>query len=101
MARKKYDITAIIYDKKGNVLSVGKNDYLKTHPAQKRFSVAANEPEKLFLHAETLAIIRCKALNKAHSILITRVNNKGVVEAIQPCHICAGALKAVGIHKIL
>ena len=34
----KHKITAIIYDKKGRVLSIGQNSYIKTHPYQAKIA---------------------------------------------------------------
>ena len=55
---KKYSITAIIYDRRGAVLSLGKNSYHKTHPLQAHYAAVAGEPHKMFLHAEIDAIIQ-------------------------------------------
>jgi hypothetical protein len=32
--KTRHELTAVIYDRKGNVLSIGKNSYIKTHPLQ-------------------------------------------------------------------
>ena len=60
---KKYAVTAIIYDRKGNVLSMGNNSYIKTHPMQAKYANQVNEPHKVFLHAEIHAIIKCKDID--------------------------------------
>lgn len=98
--RQQQNITAIIYDKKGRVLSIGKNSYVKTHPMQAAYAVKAGLPEKQFLHAELAAIIKCKDLSKAHSILVTRVSKSGNFANAKPCPICAMALKEAGIKNI-
>ena len=94
-----YKLTAIIYDKKGRVLSIGENNYIKTHPYQAKLAKAAGleYQEKVFLHAEVSAIIRCKDLSKAHRILVTRVGKSGKLLLAKPCKICESAIKAAGI----
>jgi deoxycytidylate deaminase len=97
---KKYNITAIIYDKRDRVLSIGQNDYLKTHPFQKAHAEKVGEPYKQFLHAEISAIIRCSNLKKAHRISIFRFNNDGTSALAKPCAVCLSAIKEAGITII-
>lgn len=98
--RQQQNITAIIYDKKGRILSIGKNSYVKTHPMQAAYASKAGLPEKQFLHAELAAIIKCKDLSKAHSILVTRVNKSGNFANAKPCPICNLAIKEADIKNI-
>ena len=101
MTRKQtQDITAIIYDKKGRVLSIGKNSYIKTHPKQAMHAARVGRPEKVFLHAEMDAIIRCKDLSKAHKIFVSRISRKGKYVNAKPCPICQDALKDAGIGEV-
>lgn len=98
---KKHDLTAIIYDKKGRVLSIGKNNYVKTHPMQKEYATKVGEPYKEFLHAEISAIIKCKNLNRAHKISVFRFNRNGKPALAKPCNVCMSAIGASGIKKIV
>ena len=100
MSKTRQNITAIIYNKRGDVLSIGKNDYIKTHPMQAHHAKLVGEAYKVYLHAEVAAIIRCKDLSKAHRILITRTGNDGKTMLAAPCAICLSALKAAGIFNI-
>ncbi len=93
-------ITAVIKDRKGRVLSIGQNSYVKTHPLQKKYAEVHGLIHKIFLHAEMSAIVRCKDLEKAHSIYITRFNKKGQAILAAPCPLCASAIEAAGIKKI-
>ena len=52
-AKKQQDVTAIIYDKRGRILSIGKNSYVKTHPLQARYATEVGLCEQVFLHAST------------------------------------------------
>ena len=96
----KQNITAVIYDRKGKVLSIGKNSYVKTHPLQAKHAHRVGLPNKLFLHAEVSAIIKCKDLSKAHRILITRIGKTGNPLLAKPCPICESAIKHTGIKIV-
>jgi len=87
---KKHILTAIIYDKKGRILSIGQNNYVKTHPLQKKYAEQAGEPHKEYLHAEVAAIVKCKDLSKAYKISIFRFNSEGKPGLAKPCSICEG-----------
>ena len=97
---KKQDITAIIKDKRGRVLSVGKNSYVKTHPLQAKHSKRVGLPDKVFLHAELQAVIKCKDLSKAYKIEVYRFNNKGEEMLAKPCRICASAIANTPIKVV-
>lgn len=98
--RQIQNITAIIFDKKGKVLSVGKNSYVKTHPKQARHAYRVGLPEKIFLHAEMDAIIRCRDLSRAHKIVVTRITKKGNYGNAEPCPVCYSAIKEAGIREV-
>jgi tRNA(Arg) A34 adenosine deaminase TadA len=100
MARKRPAIKAVIYDRKGRVLSIGYNSYVKTHPMQARLAMAAGEPDRTFLHAEVHAIVRCRDLQKAHRIFVSRWDSQGRPKLAKPCTICQSAIKAAGIKHI-
>ena len=93
-------ITAVIYDRRGKVLSIGQNSYLKTHTTQAKWAIKAGYPEKQFLHAEIHAIIRCKDLTKAHRIFVARYNKQGEAGLAMPCPVCMTAIRASGIKHI-
>ena len=95
----KYLITAEIYDRKGNLLSSGKNSYTKTHPLQKMYAVKANQPQKQYLHAEIAALIKCRSLD-AYKIVIKRVDKLGNTKLAAPCEVCQLAIKEAGIKVV-
>ena len=97
---KKYQVTAIIYDKRGQVLSLGKNSYVKTHPLQAHHAQQAGEPHKVYLHAEIDAIIKCKDINKAHKLVVFRFREDGSPALASPCKVCKQALKHTPIKVI-
>lgn len=95
-----HQITALIYDRKGKVLSVGQNSYIKTHPLQAKHATMVGQPEKQFLHAEIHAIIRCRDLKRAHKIFVARYNKHGDPVLAKPCEVCMSAIRASGIKHI-
>lgn len=86
-------ITAIIYDKKGNILSIGKNSYVKTHTLQAHYAKKVGQPDRQFLHAEIHALARCKSLKSAHRIMVSRFGRGGEARLAKPCKICLTALQ--------
>ena len=95
-----HQITAIIYDKRGRVLSVGQNSYVKTHPLQKRHAERVGLPVKEFLHAEIHAITKCSDLTKAHKISVFRYSKDGKPALAKPCKVCQSAIDAAGIKVV-
>jgi tRNA(Arg) A34 adenosine deaminase TadA len=100
VSKQRFDITAIIYDKRGRVLSIGKNSYVKTHPLQHYHSCKVGLPDKQFLHAEIHAIARCKKLERAHRIVVTRFDKQGKPKNAKPCPVCESAILASGIKHV-
>ena len=96
----KQEITAVIYDRKGRVLSIGQNSYVKTHTLQAKHAEKVGLPDKQYLHAEIHAITKCKDLSKAHKILVTRYGKTGKPLLAKPCPVCVSAIEAVGIKVV-
>lgn len=97
---QRQSITAIIYDKRGRILSIGKNSYVKTHPLQAKFARGCKEEHKIYLHAEIHAITRCMDLDRAHKMLVTRYNKHGEPMNAAPCPICQAAIKQTKIKIV-
>lgn len=98
--RQTQNITATIFDKKGRVISVGKNSYVKTHPKQAHHAKKVGLDHKVFLHAELDAIIRCRDLSRAHKILVTRITRSGKYGNAKPCPVCESAIQEAGIKNV-
>lgn len=94
------NITAVIYDKRGMVLGVGKNSYVKTHTYMAKIAASVGLPEKQYLHAEMDAILRCKNTKKAHRIAVFRVMKDGTFGNAKPCPVCTKAISLAGIKII-
>jgi tRNA(Arg) A34 adenosine deaminase TadA len=95
-----HSLTAIIKDKRGNILAIGKNSYTKTHPYQAKCAKEVGLPEKVYLHAEIAAILSCNDLSKAHSIHIYRQGKSGLWLNAKPCPICQSAIDKTPIKKV-
>ena len=93
-------LTAVIYDKRGKVISVGQNSYVKTHPLQAKHAAKVGTPDKKFLHAEIHAIVRCRDLDRAHKIVVSRWDKKGRPALAKPCPVCMSAIEAAGIEIV-
>lgn len=94
------NITAIIYNRRGIPISIGKNSYVKSHTMQAKYAKIVGLSEKIFLHAEISAIVKCKDLSKAHSIFISRFSKDGSPLVAKPCKICCEAIKQAGIKIV-
>ena len=99
-SKQQQNITAIIYDRRGRILSIGKNSYIKTHTLQAKHAKKVGLPEKQFLHAEIHAITKCRDLSKAYRILVTRFDKDGKAMLAKPCPVCQSAIESVGIKVI-
>lgn len=94
------NITAIIYDKRGRPLAIGKNSYVRTHVHQAGIAAKVGLPHKQYLHAEVAAIVKCKQLDRAHRIFVTRIDANGNPALAKPCPICQEAIRLAGIKII-
>lgn len=90
---RQVNVTAIIYDKRGKILSVGKNSYVKTHTLQAKYAKKMGREEAIYLHAEIHAITRCPSLKDAHRIAIFRYDAHGNPANSKPCEICEAVIR--------
>ena len=95
---RKYDITALAYDKRGKLLAVGKNSYVRTHPLQAKFSKKANKPDAIYLHAETAALLKARA--QVHKLVVLRYDKQGNPTLAKPCAACQLAIKHFGVKYV-
>lgn len=95
----KHVIRAYCYDRKGNQISMGENNYIKSHPLQAFFANKVGHPSRIYLHAEILAILRAKD-KEIYKIKIERIGKKGNLLPSMPCPICMLAIKSFGITQL-
>lgn len=96
----KPNVTAIVYDRKGNVLSVGRNSFVKTHPIQARAAKAVGQEKRIFLHAEIHALVQIRNWDEAKSIQVIRLGSDGRELLAKPCPVCMHVIKQTGITRI-
>ena len=90
---------ATIYDKRGNILSIGYNSYTKSHPYQAKLAALVDEPYKIYLHAEIQAIVNLRG-GKPYHLHVERFNKRGLPMNSKPCKICQQAIKLAGIKEV-
>jgi deoxycytidylate deaminase len=83
---------------KNKIISHGINLETKSHPLQAKFAERVGLEEKIFLHAEISALIKCK--EECDTIIVARVNPQNKIRMAKPCPICALALKEAGVSKV-
>lgn len=81
---------------KGSIISYGINHYTKSHPTQKKYALLANQPDRIFLHAEIDCINKAK--KPIDTMIVLRVNKVGNFVNAMPCPICQKALEKGNIH---
>jgi len=94
----KQRVVAILTNKRGQIISIGINSYHKTHTKQAHYAKKSGNSDKIFLHAEISALVKCK--EKPYSIHVVRTNAEGKECLAKPCELCSLALKEAGIKKI-
>lgn len=97
--RKKYVITAKCYDKRGRLISVGVNNYKKTHPLQAALAEKVGLPDKQFLHAEIQALLRAGD-QKVYKIVVERFGADGQPANAEPCPVCKEAIRMFGVQYV-
>ena len=97
--KRKYDIRAVCYDKRGRAISVGYNSYTKTHPIQDHYAKQAGHPERIYLHAEISALLKARDKH-IHKIKVERYARDGSPMNASPCPVCTKAIQAWGVNFI-
>ena len=95
---RKYEITALAYDKRGKLLSVGRNSYTKTHPLQAQLGRRAGKPNAIYLHAELAALL--KAREQVWKLVILRYDKDGKPALAKPCPSCQLAIKQFQVKQV-
>jgi deoxycytidylate deaminase len=97
--KKRYKIIATCFDKRGRKISSAENNYKKSHPLQAKFALKAEQPKRIFLHAELLAILRARQVS-VHKIRIERRDAKGKLVLSKPCKVCEQAIREAKIKLV-
>jgi deoxycytidylate deaminase len=95
---KKHEITALAYDKRGKLLAVGRNSYVRTHPLQAKYGRRTGRPNAVYLHAELAALVKARAV--VHKLVILRYHKDGRPALAKPCPACELAIKEFGVKFV-
>ena len=95
---KKYEVTAMAYNKRGRLLVVGKNSYVRSHPLQAHFGKLTGKPKAIYLHAELHAILTSR--EPVYELKVYRFDNEGKPALSKPCAACQLAIKHFGVKKV-
>lgn len=98
MPSKRFQITALAYNKRGQLLSTGVNSYVKTHTLQAKYGRLSGRPAAVFLHAEIAALL--KARQPVHRLVVMRYNEQGRPALAKPCPACQLAIKAFNVKVV-
>jgi len=103
MSKKKYEILSTAYDKNGNIICRGKNDYNKSNTWQKELSIACGLDEKrIYLHSELHTLIQAKNLRKlVHTLKIERFDAYNKPRIAFPCISCQMGIKLSGVKRVI
>ena len=95
---KRQNITAFAYDKKGNLLAVGRNSYTKTHPLQAKYGRLSGKPGAIYLHAEVSALVRARG--EVYRLVVVRYGADGKPLLAKPCKACQLAIRDFGVKRV-
>lgn len=97
---KKQNITAICYDKRGRILSIGRNSYVKTHPLQARMAAKMGNERQIYLHAEIAALVKVRNWSLIEKMTVVRLNALGQPLNAKPCPICTEMIRLARIKIV-
>lgn len=98
---RKYDITALAYNKRGRLLAVGKNSYVRTHRLQAEYGKRSGKPNAIFLHAELAALLKARAKGElVHKLVVMRFDVDGNPKLSKPCPSCQLAIADWGVKIV-
>jgi deoxycytidylate deaminase len=97
----KHIITAVVKDKRGRIISVGRNSYVKTHPLMHLAAKATNsEPSRVYLHAEVAALVKLKDWSRAYRMEVFRYTKNGEQALAKPCKSCQHVINQTKIRQV-
>lgn len=96
---RKHLILAKALDKRGRLIASAHNNYTKSSPLMKHFAKLAGQPDRIFWHAECLAIARCGD-KTPHTLIVERFDYEGKPALAKPCKVCTLAIKEYGVKKV-
>ena len=100
--RKRHFIVAKILDKRGRLLSMATNSYIKTDPLFSETAKRVNRPHKEYVHAEASSIFKLKwnDRKRAHTMYVYRFHEDGTPANACPCEVCRELIKLTNIKEV-
>jgi len=92
-------VSAVITDSCGKIISKASNSYNKTHPLQAKHACKTSKPDKIYLHAEIAALVKCHKM--PHTLYVFRFLRDGNMALAKPCPVCDLALREAGVKKVI
>ena len=85
---------------KNRVLATATNLETKTHPLQAKFAERVGLHQKIYLHAEIAALVKCR--EECDTIVVARLGGHSGKELrnSKPCPVCELDLKEAGVEKV-
>jgi len=96
---RKFILISKTFDKRKRQISMGQNSYSKTSPVMKSIGERIGVPFKEYLHAETLALLRCKD-KVPYLLTVERYDTEGNMKLSKPCAICEEAMRIWGVSIV-
>ena len=95
----KKQVGAVLLNK-SKVIVTATNLETKSHPMQAKFAERVGLREKIFLHAEIAALVKCR--EECDTIVVARIGGHSGKELrnAKPCPICDLALKEAGVEHV-
>ena len=86
---------------KNKVVCQAVNLDTKTHPKQAQYAKRAGRKQKIYLHAEIAALIKCRT--ECDTIVVARLggHSHNELRNAKPCPVCSLALEEAGIKHII
>lgn len=92
-------VKAKVYSRRGTLISEATNSYSKTHPLMLFFGKQVGVLNKVFLHAEIAALLKC-GTQAPHKLVVERHTKDGKPALAKPCAICQRAIEAWGVKQV-
>lgn len=86
-----------LVDKKGRIISEGRNSYLKTHTIMHRASRKLGL-EKDFIHAEMYCLVMAR--KAGYKLYVARVDAEGNPANSEPCLVCKSLIDSAGVKVV-
>jgi len=84
--------------RRNKIITTAVNLETKSHPLQAKFAERVGLWQKIYLHSEIHALIKCK--EPVDTIVVARVNPQNKLRNAKPCPICSLAIEESGINHI-